>query len=41
MEHNQLPTDEEVSRAYQQGEEAVVRLVRKLTDNFKVLVIRT
>ena len=40
MEHNQLPTDEEVSRAYQQGEEAVVRLVRKLTDNFKVLVIR-
>jgi transposase len=40
MEHYQLPTDEEVSRAYQQGEEAVVRLVRKLTDNFKVLVIR-
>ncbi len=38
MEPYQLPNDEEVRRAYQQGEEVVVGLVRKLTDNFKVLV---
>lgn len=40
MEPYQLPNDEEVRRAYQQGEEVVVGLVRKLTDNFKVLVAR-
>jgi transposase len=40
MEPYQLPSDEEVRRAYQQGEEAVVGLVRKLTDNFKVLAAR-
>ena len=40
MEPYQLPNDEEVRRAYQQGEEAVVGLVRKLTDNFKVLAAR-
>ena len=40
MEPYQLPNDEEVSRAYQQGEEAVVGLFRKMTDNFKVLVAR-
>jgi transposase len=40
MEPYQLPSDEEVRQAYQQGEEAVVGLVRKLTDNFKVLAFR-
>jgi hypothetical protein len=40
MEPYQLPNDEEVRRAYQQGEEAVVELVRKLTDNFKLLAAR-
>ena len=40
MEPYQLPSDEEVRQAYQQGEEAVVGLVRKLTDNFKVLAAR-
>jgi transposase len=40
MEPYQLPSDEEVRQAYQQGEEAVVGLVRKLTDNFKVLTAR-
>jgi transposase len=36
----QLPSDEEVRQAYQQGEEAVIGLVRKLTDNFKLLEAR-
>ena len=40
MEPYQLPNDEDVRRAYQQGEEAVVELVRKLTDNFKLLEAR-
>jgi len=40
MEPYQLPNDEDVRRAYQQGEEAVVELVRKLTDNFKLLAAR-
>jgi len=40
MELYQLPNDEEVRRAYQQGEEAVVELVRKLTDNFKLVAAR-
>lgn len=40
MEPYQLPSDEEVRQAYQQGEEAVVGLVRRLTDNFKVLAAR-
>ena len=40
MEPYQLPSDEEVRQAYQQGEEAVVGLFRKLTDNFKVLAAR-
>jgi hypothetical protein len=40
MEPYQLPNDEEVRRAYQQGEEAVVGLFRKLTDNFKLLAAR-
>ena len=40
MEAYQLPNDEDVRRAYQQGEEAVVELVRKLTDNFKHLEAR-
>jgi transposase len=40
MEPYQLPNDEEVRRAYQRGEEAVVELVRKLTDNFKLLEAR-
>ena len=40
MEPYELPSDEEVRRAYQQGEEAVVGLVRKLADNFKVLAAR-
>jgi transposase len=40
MEPYQLPSDEEVRRAYQQGEEAVVGLFRKLADNFKVLAAR-
>jgi transposase len=40
MEPYQLPSDEEVRQAYQQGEEAVIGLFRKLTDNFKVLAAR-
>jgi transposase len=40
MEPYELPSDEEVRRAYQQGEEAVVGLFRKLADNFKVLAAR-
>ncbi len=40
MEPYRLPNDEDVRRAYQQGEEAVVELVRKLTDNFKLLEAR-
>lgn len=40
MEPYKLPNDEDVRRAYQQGEEAVVELVRKLTDNFKLLAAR-
>ncbi len=40
MEPYQLPNDEDVRRAYQQGEETVVELVRKLTDNFKLLAAR-
>ena len=40
MEPYQLPNDEDVRRALQQGEEAVVELVRKLTDNFKLLAAR-
>jgi transposase len=40
MEPYQLPNDEEVRRAYQQGEEAVVGLFGKMTDNFRVLVAR-
>jgi transposase len=40
MEPIQLPNDEEVRQAYQQGEEAMVVLVRKLTDNIKVLAAR-
>ena len=35
-----LPNDEDVRRAYQQGEEAVVELFHKLTDNFKDLEAR-
>jgi hypothetical protein len=33
MEPYQLPNDEDVRRALQQGEKAVVELVRQLTDN--------
>lgn len=40
MEPYQLPNDEDVRRAYQQGEETVVELVRKLTDNFRLLAAR-
>ncbi|MCX6005316.1 MAG: IS66 family transposase [Chloroflexi bacterium] len=40
MEPYELPNDEDVRRAYQQGEEAVIELVRKLTDNFKLLAAR-
>ena len=40
MEPYQLPNDEDVRRAYQQGEEAVVELVRKLTDNSRLLEAR-
>ena len=40
MEPYQLPNDEDVRRAYQQGEEAVVELFRKLTDEFKLLAAR-
>ena len=40
MEPYKLPNDEDVRRAYQQGEEVVVELVRKLTDNFKLLAAR-
>jgi transposase len=40
MEHYQLPNEEEVRRAYQQGEEAVVGLFHKLTNNYKLLAAR-
>jgi transposase len=40
MEPYQLPNDEEVRRAYQQGEEAVVALFRKIAHNFKLLAAR-
>ena len=40
MEPYKLPNDEDVRRAYQQGEEVVVELVRKLTDNLKLLAAR-
>jgi transposase len=40
MEPYQLPSDEEVRQAYQQGEDAVVALFHKLTDNFKLLASR-
>jgi len=40
MEPYQLPNDEDVRRALQQGEEAVVELFRELTDNFKLLAAR-
>jgi transposase len=40
MEPYQLPSDEEVRQAYQQGEEAVVALFHKLTDNFNLLASR-
>jgi len=40
MELYELPNDEDVRRAYQQGEEAVVELFHKLTDNFKLLAAR-
>jgi transposase len=40
MEPYQLPSDEEVRQAFRAGEEAVVGMVRKLTDNFKVLAAR-
>jgi transposase len=40
MEPYQLPNDEEVRRAYQQGEEAVVGLFCKVTHNFKLLEAR-
>jgi len=40
MEHYQLPNEEEVRRAYQQGEEAVVGLFRKMAHNFKLLAAR-
>jgi hypothetical protein len=40
MEPYQLPNDEDVRRAYQQGEEAVVELVGKLTDNSKFMEAR-
>jgi transposase len=40
MEPYQLTSEEEVRRAYQQGEDAVVGLFHKLTDNFKVLTAR-
>jgi len=36
----QLPSDEEVRQAYQQGEDAVVALFHKLTDNFNLLASR-
>src|SRR5450759_4611987 len=35
-----LPNDEDVRRAYQQGEEAVVGLFRKMAHNFKLLADR-
>jgi len=35
MEPYQLPSDDEVRQAYQEGEEAGVVLVRNLIDNFK------
>ena len=40
MEPFQLPSDEEVRQAYQQGEEAMVVLVRKLSNNIKLLAAR-
>jgi len=40
MEPYQLPNDEEVRRAFQQGEEAVVGLFHTLTDNYKLLAAR-
>lgn len=40
MEPYQLPSDEEVRQAYQQGEDAVVALFHKLTDNFNLLASR-
>jgi transposase len=40
MEPYQLPSDEEVRQSYQQGEQAVVGLVRKLTEIIKVLAAR-
>ena len=40
MELYQLPNEEEVRRAYQQGEEAVVGLFHKLTNNYKLLAAR-
>jgi len=40
MEPYQLPNEEEVLKAYQQGEEAVVALFRKMTHNFKLLAAR-
>jgi len=40
MEPYQLPSDEEVRQAYQQGEDAVVALFHKLTGNFNLLATR-
>jgi hypothetical protein len=40
MEPYQIPSDEEVRQAYQQGEEAVVALFHKLTDSFNLLAAR-
>jgi transposase len=40
MELNKLPSDEEVRQAYHQGEEAVVGLFHKMSDNFNFLTDR-
>jgi len=40
MEPYQLPNEEEVRRTYQQGEEAMVALFRKIAHNFNLLTAR-